>query len=506
MGSGSGSGDDGYGAVQSWAFICFAAIAYAECHGVDKNNGKSKTVSPTMDMDVDMQSPGNSRSTTPAPFSSSFPEADRDREQDHRISTSTWDPIWTHAMRRANVPAVCRAACHTAYTLLIFSRSSSLHHSRSAHSRTRPLLTSQRVLVEIETLAKDLDVQGPAYPHDSVCVVLAECLKVASQDARLYRMQLEEKVLSWFVECWRVGIDGLGSRGGNSNTNGGGAKGGENRMPLHSVNDILLLLESICGLSKRSDLVCRVLLPECPIVEVMGEVVQTQVIRNFLLHATLPEFKKPETGIQGEEGDNYSYEGSANGRDLVQPRGSERRISAFMLKYLEALSSDWEAVRDAGGHPVAEKARRYIDMAVVALSFESALVLNGTQSTRRVVQCACKTIGLVSSLLVGDSRWSLEEKALVVLGLEPLTSIGEEEEKYTGERWETLLPPDVGTGIKKEKLKALMADVESSLRSVKARRRAFQKIIWQSADVSFHLFRVATCPVINENIGPRFVG
>jgi ataxia telangiectasia mutated family protein len=368
-------------------------------------------------------------------------------------------------MRRANVPAVCRAACHTAHTLLSISHS---HTPTKSYAPSKRLLTSHRVLVEIETLAKDLDVQGPPFPYDSVCLFLAGCLRVASQDVRLYRMQLEEKVVGWLMDCWRIGE----------------ARSAEapdrTRMPLYTIKDTLVLLQSICGFPRRCDLVCRVLLPECLIVEIMENEWKTKVIQDFLLSAKLPGFRRPSN----HHGDTVSIlRGPADAADvdLAQPRGRERRVSAFMLKSLDALIAEWESIKETKTHPSAEKARRSLDTAVIGLSFESFLVCNGIKATRRVVQCACKLVGLVTPLLM-DSRWTAEEKALVLLGLEPLTRNGEAESNE--DKWEAMVIPDEGTGIKKQTLKALLSDVASGTSVAQTLRREFQRIIWQNVDVS----------------------
>lgn len=418
------------GVVRSWAFLCFAAVASSE------------------------GAPGNSTSSRDSHSSSDVPYPMQD-----------WDAIWTHAIRRANVPTVCRAACHTAHTLLI-------QHSQSASS-ARPLLTSQRILLEVETLAKDLDVQGPTYPYDSVCVFLAQCLRVVSQDVRLYRMQLEEKVLTWLVDSWRaVGSD-------------------KGKMSLHMVKDVLLLLESICTLAKRSDIVSRLLLPECQIVEVLVEESRTKVIRDFLLHAQLPPFRDSPSGrVKASLSNGPDPAGSdvvkgrlfsGNEVDLVQPTGRERKISAFLLKALETLVSEWEAAKDSNGPPTAETARRSTDMAVIALSFESLLVMNGTRSNRRVSQCACKLVAAVTSRLT-DPRWTPAEKALVSLGLTPLTSFDVD---WSDERhWEAMLPPGIGTGIKSQTLRRLTAYGLDRTDTLRLRRMDFLRIIWQCADVS----------------------
>ncbi|KAJ6610217.1 hypothetical protein B0H10DRAFT_2438144 [Mycena sp. CBHHK59/15] len=392
--------------VQSWTFLCFAAIAYSDSHAV---------------------------------VSTHNPLVARD-----------WDTMWTHAIRRTNVPGVSRAACQAAYALLLYSHS----HSESPN---KLLLTPQRILLEIETLAKDLDVQGPPFPYDSVCIFLSQALRAASHDVRLYRMQFEEKALSWIVDCWTVRDSG--------------------KMPLHLIKDVLLLLETICGLSKRSDLFCRVILPECLIVETLVEQEKVKIIRDYLLTATIPQFrsqraasKTPLTSV----GDQRHI-----GDDLVEPGARERKVSVFLLKSLEGLASDLETLSKATTLPVAEKARISLDWAVVALSFEAILALNGTRSNRRVIQAACKVILLVAPL-IKDKRWTDGEKAMILLSLEPLTSTGEhkDDDGYSV----ALLPPDLGSGIKNETLQSLISGPRSQ-DDVVTQRVCLQRLICQSADV-----------------------
>ncbi|KAJ7442296.1 hypothetical protein FB451DRAFT_1440423 [Mycena latifolia] len=399
--------------VQSWTFLCFAAIAYCDTH--------------------------------PRIVSGESVPVERD-----------WDTIWTHAIRRTNVPSVSRAACQAAYVLLLHS------HSHS-HSSSRLALTQQRLLLEIESLAKDLDVQGPPFPYDSVCVFLSQALRVASQDVRLYRMQFEEKALSWVVDCWTVRDAG--------------------NMPLHMVGDVMRLLETICGFSKRSDLFCRVILPECLIVETLVEQGKTKVIRDYLLTATLPEFRKADAQPSFRALEPVSTGSAAEhrriGDDPLDEGPRERKISVFLLRSLEALASDLEILIKSATHPSAEKARKSLDWVVTALSFESLLSLNGIRPNRRVVQAACRLMLMVVPLLK-DSRWTDSEKALVILAFEPLTSTGETEDDDVFTI--ALLPPDVGSGIKAETLQ-LLSSSRGGKGDVIAERRRLQREICKSADV-----------------------
>lgn len=401
--------------IQSWTFLCFAAIAQSD--GLLSSHAT--------------QSP---------------PVAVR--------NSAVWDPVWTHAMRRANVPVVCRAACHTAHTLII-------------HSKL--LLTSQRVLIEIETLAKDLDLQGPAFPYDSVCMFLAQCLRVASQDVRLYRMQLEEKVLSWLLDNWRVGA-------------GQAVKdtSGKSRMPLHTIGDIIGLLESICGMSKRSDLLCRMILPGCAIVELMEEERKTKVIRGFLLDAQLPSFRKDAVSTSCDKLTHSSINDELTiDSELVQPRGRERRVTSSLLKAMESLIVEWDTFRETNAHPTAEKLRQSLDAVVTAFAFETLLVWNGMRCNRRVLQSAGRVMSLLAPLLT-DPRWTADERVLILHALEPLVMNGEE--RSTNEEWEAMLGPDLGSGIRSHTLKGLKQNLSERHHSQTV-RRLFQRVFWANADI-----------------------
>ncbi|KAA1469011.1 hypothetical protein DENSPDRAFT_795376 [Dentipellis sp. KUC8613] len=406
--------------IQSWTFLCFAAIAEREV---------------------------SSSSQSPKSFG----------------GPSTWNPIWTHAMRRTDVPVVSRAACHAAYTLLL---------------NTKSLLSSQRVLVEIETFAKNLDVQGPPFPYDSVCAFMALCLQVASQDMRLYRMHIEDKVLSWLTENWNLDA---------TRAVGGGASGtAKTRISPPLVGDIIMLLEAICALPKRSGLVYRTMLPDCAIADELRDEQRTATIRNFLLRAELPLFRPPGTSA------NKVFPALPSDTDrvdeFVQPGNRERRISSSLLKFLETLTMSWEGSTDAALHLAADRARRLLDIAVIAITFDSLLVFNGIRSNRRVVQTACKVVSYITPLL-NNRRWTLEERALVLMGFEPLISTAVE---YEDPAWEGLLPPNEGTGIRKQVLKTLIANVEDDSKQILTARRRLQRVIWQSTDVQDTFAEVMT--------------
>jgi len=413
--------------LQSWAFMCLAAIAHDNA--------------------------------TPPPSTSSQPQTPSTQNSTFSLPTSradnVWDQTWTQAIRRTSVSTVCRSASHLAHVLLTHASS---------------FLPPHRILAEIEAFAKDLDVQGPTFPYDSVCMFLTLCLKVANQDVRLYRMRLEDKVITWLTESWRVAEEVANTKG-----QGGRAK---SRIPNHTVSDVLLVLESICGLAKRSNVICRRVLPESPAADAIVEHSRTAVIRDYLLHARLPQFQPQEHSSQV----SLAHHGVTLGMDsdLTQSTGRERRISSYLLKSLEALADEWENIEN-GGQITAERARKGLDFAVLALYFESVLQLNGTRSNRRTIQAACRLIGLFTPLL-SEKTWSSEERRLLLLGLETLIAVDED---APSEEWEeAIVAPTDYTGIRRQVLGSLKSGKTTRRDTIQAERRAVQKVIFQSSDVS----------------------
>ena len=401
------------GVVQSWIFLNFAAIAYAEGFAT--------------------REPSTNKVDSPM------------------LTSATWDPIWTHAIRRANVPTVCRSACHAGHTLLV-----SLYNQTSL---SRIVLTSHHVLLEIETLAKDMDVQGPAYPYDSVCMFLSQCLSIASQDVRLYRMQLEDKVLSWLIDSWKMS--------GTERT----------KVALHGVKDIFILLETVCGLTKRVELPEHLLLPGCQIVDSMIEEHESKVIRNFLLYAKLPSLQqKPNAGRSMATTDSQAT--FVTDLQLLAPLGRERKISAFFLKSLESLLLEWEALQD---NVTAEISRRMLDLAITAITFETLLMFNGTASNRQVLQKAAKVISIVTPLLNGN-RWTVAEKSLVLSALESI--IHHAGYSHSRRNWETLSWPGTKSGIQEKILSRLMPVRSPCQGTCSTRRINFLRLIWQNAEVN----------------------
>jgi serine-protein kinase ATM len=345
---------------------------------------------------------------------------------------------------------VSRSACHVAYTLLFHAKH---------------LLTTQRVILEIEAFAKGMDVQGPPFPYDSVCAFVALCLRVASQDMRLYRMRIEDKVLRWLADCYSLHA---------VRDFRGGPGGGKSRTSRPLASDVTLVLSSACSLQRRTTLPCRMLLPESVIVNAVREEYKTVVIRDFLLRAQLPVFTPLPTESPLSDSLSSTVTTTDKTGDLVSSGPRERKVSAILLKVLE----DADAM-DGGSPLSAERARRVVDFCVVALSFEGLLILNDVLPNQRVLHAARKAASCIAHAFTSN-KWTLEEKALVLLGFDPLVHISENDD---ADPWIGLLPPKVETGIRREVLHRLVNTNSDEDPPRLFLYRELQRVIWRIPEV-----------------------
>ncbi|KAI4520947.1 hypothetical protein K525DRAFT_239712 [Schizophyllum commune Loenen D] len=397
--------------IQSWVFIAFAAIAYAESH------------SPAKEAD--------STDITP----------------DNLVS---WEALWSSCMRRANVPSVCRAACHAAIAILA--------HAYQAQHLPSPLpVASTVVLAEIEMLMNGLESQGPAFPCDSVCLLLSRCLHIASQDARLYRMRMEDIALAWLVESWRVDPTSKGV------------------LPLYTVSDMLGLLGSICSYKKVPDLLDRVQPPACPITETLDQQARTRVMRDLLLEAKVPPYHPPARRDRGLS------QSARDGQDPdepeeAEPSARETKISKFLGRCLERLV---DARPDDSKVPPAETMRREMDVAVIALTFEAMRKDNGIKRDKIVVKRAMKLMCLLTKKLLGHTFMD-KELAGILHAFDPLLRSSDPAQEFRTELFASVAP---GAGIRSQLIRRLAFDSSAEGRLKRDTRIAFQRVVWGDNEI-----------------------
>ena len=91
-----------------------------------------------------------------------------------------WDRAWTHAVRKAFIAPQSRTACYLAAAIL-----------------SRRLLPLGNMMSDVEALLRNIDIQGPSNPSESLCSLVDLALHDVKNDTRLYSAGLEDKVIAW---------------------------------------------------------------------------------------------------------------------------------------------------------------------------------------------------------------------------------------------------------------------------------------------------------------------
>lgn len=115
---------------------------------------------------------------------------DRQRTRNHsQINNHKWfwTRVWNAVIRKTGLAAgrVARSACLLAGSILASN-----------------LLDNTTLSPSLQSILRDISVQGPIAPYDSVCTFLAHALAFAAQDANLFRAKYEDSVISWFGQTW----------------------------------------------------------------------------------------------------------------------------------------------------------------------------------------------------------------------------------------------------------------------------------------------------------------
>lgn len=302
-----------------------------------------------------------------------------------------WGSLWEKGIRNAGVLSVCRAAIHMLHIIL-----------------RRRLVERTQILKDIARLLKDVAVQGPAQPSDSVCSFFTEALQLASRDMRLHQLNLGDNVLAWLSDCWSVGPL-HGSKG--------------RLLRPYTVKDMLSLLEAICNLQAPNSLNDWILLPDSLVVEWFMERHRTDLIRQYFFESHLEPIAT-QSAADGAGSVFQLGQGEVRNTEQRMPPVTAQKCTRYLQKCIDQLSAQWEDSPDIRMIHFSQ-IRSALETAVLGLQFETSLKMQGIRANRKLIRSAYELIVRLMENMASKT-WKDPEKALMLMALDPLVSEGGE--------------------------------------------------------------------------------
>ncbi|GAA5999510.1 DNA-binding protein kinase TEL1 [Rhodotorula paludigena] len=324
------------------------------------------------------------------------------RRKRERSVSSPWEQLWSITQRRLSSPEVCRPAAHVANILLAHDRISGAGLSDS-----------------IESFARDVDVQGGVnFPSDAVCLFLEWSLAIAASDARLVRLHLSDKILSWLTRSWSA-LDGI-TRAHNF---------GQSRPhadPL-SLDGLVSLIARLSGLTDVPPIVHDYVVPDCAVATMTLELSETARIRDYLEARVPPYAKDGSHEVSFRTPSFYevsfrtpSFYDATGGAPEDLEHSTPRKVLQWLLRELEGFRT---AAAQAGESywtsMASDLARRHLDFAALALVVEGVYALHRVPSNKQAVRRAGEILTLTAPALT-LKKWQPQERALLVGALSPI--------------------------------------------------------------------------------------
>jgi len=259
----------------------------------------------------------------------------------------------------------------------------------------------------IETFARDLDIQGPNFPSDAVCLFLEWCLAISASDSRLFRLHFPDKVLSWLTNDWRP-LDGVS----RSHSFG---QPRPHADPL-STSGFLLLVRRLTGSSIPLAINESYFVPDCAVGTQALDLSETARVRDFI-EARVPSSDAKEAARSTFRTPS-SFDPTGGATDDVE-QTKHRRVSAWLAKTLDGFVQEGQAMGDTYWSNMSlDLARRHLDLASVALGVEGlfSLAIPDRPETPAIRLAGTVITRLAPTLAL--KKWQPFERAYLLSGLD----------------------------------------------------------------------------------------
>ena len=348
--------------IQSWALLCLAALAQ---------------------LPVPVEEP---------PLGPASPS--KKLKTGSKAPLSPWEQVWLTCLRRLSNRAIGRPAAHAASCIFRVSLD-------AVNAETTPLVSRVRLVSDLEILMRDLSIQGPAHPCDSVCNLFTFALELAQDDIRLHQLDLPDKLYAWLTSgsTW--------SPKAPSSTN--------NEMPDTALLfHMLVRMLSTSNVSSAPDLLWSEaqVRPRCEATRVLSEMYDSRRICNFIFEAKLPKFTPPAPASTSR-----GLEDTAPSQTQGPSPNLQSALATKLCLWIQRTLENQLADRPSAGKDGKPKLfsnldalRRLLQFCVTALLFDAATARGRPQANRSLRLAAAQLLAqLVPS--IGNTKWRLSERA-----------------------------------------------------------------------------------------------
>lgn len=321
-------------------------------------------------------------------------------------TTAVLGRVWAHAVRKVTSGAT-RGAAIAALSII-----------------DKRMVLLPRIVSDLSAMVRSLDVQGPPYPYDSVCALLAEALRLIKEDVRLYNENVQLKVFDWLAK-WDA-VEGVA---------------GKLRLDAVLAVDLLGLLARLCRIqfAHTCDGASIDYLPDSPVVSRIRYERMTAPLRDFIFRAELPSSVSATDHLIQTSAQEMSVDSQ-----MVD------RVVGLLERQLNHFLADWASADGAkASAPAAERVRRALDTCVLASMFWALCETRQIKIESDMLHKVVELLNLVSSVLAQTAAYQptahlLMWRAVEVLVTKPL------ENRTT---WPILIRPDpVVSGIRSDLL------------------------------------------------------
>ncbi|KAH8928956.1 hypothetical protein BT69DRAFT_1256859 [Atractiella rhizophila] len=335
--------------------------------------------------------------------------------------TENWLYLWKFCLKKLSDPFLSRYAAHA---LNIFMLNGSL-------------IEDAELQDSIDQLIGELQLQGPTFPSDSVCLFLTFCIEYATKNIRLYKVQCHQKIFGWLLNSWQHPLDWIQKSAWRVS--------GSSDIYFEPTN-LLRLLAALSELNTIAIPREACLKPDCPVVAHAEEEAATAIPRGYLVEACLPEYRL-RSASECSDG-STSNEDTFRHTNAEPPNDIQRSLSEYLRKMLaKCCNFDEDEIVDntCMVNWTVDKLRRVVDLLVLALLFQAELASNNIQAVPAlVVGCQNPASCLAEALRRPTSNF--QEVAQLVGRFLPLFITAPPPINL----FEGLLEPSLSSGIKRE--------------------------------------------------------